>query len=60
MSFAWQPEVVTCARCGTEYDEASDSVTWSHAYEEWTCTYGEECDNALFERQQGEGHADGF
>ena len=53
-------ELVTCARCLTEYDEGSESVTWSHADQEWRCTYMEECDNALFELEQGAGHADGF
>lgn len=62
MSFAYWPGVglVTCARCLTEYDETSDSVTWVYGDQEWRCTYEEECDNALFEQQQAGGHPDGF
>jgi hypothetical protein len=52
--------MVTCARCGADYDDADQDVTWSHAYNEWTCTYVTDCDDRLFEQRQGEGHPDGF
>ena len=52
--------MVTCARCWTDYADDSPSITWSRRDEEWQCTYGDECDEALLERQQAGDHPDGF
>ena len=51
--------MVTCGRCGTDYAEDSDSVTWVYRDQEWRCTYGDECDEALLE-SHAEGGIDGF
>jgi hypothetical protein len=53
-------DLVACSRCGLDYAEDSPSVRYVHGDDEWRCVYEDECDNALFEQQQGRGHPDGF